>query len=353
MRKFLYFLSSDATHMQTRLNRLAAKGLELTDVEGLFSGQFEKTSRTDLTYLALPYGRAAYFPSETDYRAYGYELIGGFNGIAIFKSLPCVRTDADGVQSLLKKNNNLHPERLTPVLITAVFLVFFLLLTLYNRSVLAATPFWASYLSLAAHFLQGLFFILFAVNLIALQRFYFSAWVHGLTPWIAIGGGLLTLLTIQLDQSGISLLVIPCLLTLACLLTFWQKNRILAISTAAVCVAFLLVGVLFPPISVSESASSYSYSYQTGGTFLVQKTEQWELRNGDDCCATIYRCLTDGLADAVLDRLLDNGSWLETDFGWQSSSGNYILARNGRLIVTISKSDGFDNPAETLASIWN
>ena len=98
MRKFLYFLSPDAGHLQTRLERLANRGLELEDTEGLFSGTFRTTERQDLRYLVLPCGRARHFPRDDDFERYGWALAGGFNGMAIFKSIPCRDTDEAGLK---------------------------------------------------------------------------------------------------------------------------------------------------------------------------------------------------------------------------------------------------------------
>ena len=245
MRKYLYFLASDARHLQTRLEKLADQGLELVSTEGLLCGRFEQMERRGLQYAVVSCGRAQKFPME-EIRHCGWELVGGFNGMAILKSRPCVDADREALNAALERSACLHPDRWTAplmVLLSVVFAIFMF----GGATWLGLGPWYASYRALGMAVFRWVAAALAAANLLTL-RSYASAWVHGLTPWVILLGELFpVLLMSQLDESRNRTYFIGVLavLALACGLTFWQKARALGLSLSGVCLLVLCLGLLF------------------------------------------------------------------------------------------------------------
>ena len=52
----------------------------------------------------------------------------------------------------------------------------------------------------------------------------------------------------------------------------------------------------------------------------------------------VYRCLTGRLAQSVLDRALNAGSWTATDDGWTSREGRAVLLRQGNDVALVTYS---------------
>ena len=360
MRKFLYFLSPDAGHLQTRLERLANRGLELEDTEGLFSGTFRATERQDLRYLVLPCGRARHFPRDDDVERYGWALAGGFNGMAIFKSIPCRDTDEAGLKEKLRQDGCLRPDRWTlPVLLLGVLAWAVLL---FWGGGFAPEPWYLSYRTLGLWAARGVAVALVAANLATL-RSYASAWVHGLTPWVMVGSFLLLFLATMLDETAHTLYFAGFvgLIGLACALTLWMRSRGVGLSLAGVCALVLCLGLLFPNVSQTSSGGSalhYQWgdapvvqlsdlgvddtlngsSYETEGTVLVRSVSYWEMTENDSISSQVYRCLTGRLAQSVLDRALNAGSWTATDDGWTSREGRAVLLRQGNDVALVTYS---------------
>ena len=359
MRKYLYFLASDACHLQKRLEKLADQGLELVSTEGLFCGQFERTDRRGLQYAVVSCGRAREFPLE-EIRRCGWELVGGFNGMAILKSQPCVDADREALKATLDRADCLRPDCWTAplmVLLSVVFAIFMF----GGANWLGLGPWYASYRALGMAVFRWGAAALAAANLLSL-RSYASAWVHGLTPWVILLGELFpVLLMAQLDESQnrTYFVAVLAVLALACGLTFWQKARALGLSLSGVCLLVLCLGLLVPNISRTEGSgkalrnevsdrpvltlSDFSddsaltgSGYAVSGTFLARQTEYWEMSDSSSVTSQVTRCLTQGTARQVLKRTLNNGAWTQTDYGWQSREGKMVLLEQGRTIVQIS-----------------
>jgi hypothetical protein len=361
----MYFLTADAAHLQTRLNHLAQRGLELTDTTGLFTGVFAPTKRSDLTYLVLPYGRARNFQDEEDGARYGWQLVGGFNGMAIWKSLPCAQPDADALRAQVKEQGGLHPDRFTvPILLVA--LILFTLELWLGADRLGLSSWYLSYQSMGFGVLKWIVLALTAVNLLTLHS-YLSAWVRGFSPWCLMGSVLAFLLLTVFDQRGetIFFLLVLLIIALACGLSFWQRNRALALSTSGVCLAVLCLGLLFPnaqqvdtnsrqlhnqmadqPViqltDLGEDETLFDTEYSTGGTFLVQRINYYEWGEEHSVSSQVYRCLTESLAQQLQEQLLTQSAWQQTQQGWQTGSGKTVLLRQGKLVAVVT----YDQPLE-------
>ncbi len=124
--KISVFFASDARHLQTRLEKLADQGLELVSTEGLLCGRFERMERRELQYAVVSCGRAREFPLE-EIRHCGWELVGGFNGMAILKGRPCVDADRETLNAVLERSACLHPDRWTTPLMVLLSVVFAIL----------------------------------------------------------------------------------------------------------------------------------------------------------------------------------------------------------------------------------
>ncbi len=358
MRKYLYFLACDAAHLQTRLDRLARRGLELEDTEGLFTARFASTCRADLRYLVVPCGGERHFPRGDDFERYGWALAGGFNGMVIFKSIPCRDTDEAGLKDKLRQDGCLRPDWWTlPVLLLGVLAWAVLM---FWGGGFAPEPWYLSYRTLGLWAARGVAVALAAANLAAL-RSYTSAWVHGLTPWVMVGSFLLLFLATMLDETAHTLYFAGFvgLIGLACALTLWMRSRGLGLSLAGVCALVLCLGLLFPNVSQTSSGGSalhnqwgdapvvqlsdlglegtltYS-SYTTGGTLLVRSTSYWEMTEEESVSSQVYRCLNGALAQAVVERTLATGSWSETAYGYTSREGKTVLLRQENRVAWVT-----------------
>lgn len=327
MRKYLYFLTGDARHLQARLERLAKKGLELTSLEGFFSGAFEPSSRTDLQYLVLPCGRAAAKLKPEHYTSFGWELMGTFNGMAVFRSLPCMDTDAGGAKEQMKRDGCLRPDR-----IGIPLLLFDCLgLTLALLWLTAGAEWYASYTQLALRGLAIAAVVVTAANLLSL-RTYVSAWVHGLTPMAVLAGVVVFIGGFALDnrEEPAILISVTLLLAAACILMFWNMNRALALGPAGFCLVILCLGLLFPggmqgaiagnsgtsaeltalrhevedkPVVMLEDVGlegePWSAVYETSGTFLAREYSYLEYNEDYSVQSRVFICLTPGIARQV------------------------------------------------------
>ena len=369
MRKFLYFVSADYLHLQTRLERLAAKGLELVSAEGLFSGEFAETVRNDLRYLVVPYGNQRYFPAHIDPSVYGWTLVGGFNGMAIYKSLPCVDADGEAILSKLQEEGLVHLDRHTlPILFALLFLLG--ALAGFVRTVVPewGTQWFMSYAGMILPALSGLCFVLLGLNLLAM-RSYLSAWIHGVTIPVLFVVFLSSLALWQLDNRGQNLYFIGflVLLALAWGLTFWRYHRLLSMAIPAICLVVLCVGLLFPCADVTAvSGSSLRHQledapvvnltqfgvddavtasgYRTEGTFLVCKTTYWEVSEaGTSCSSEVYSCATTALADGLSEQLRSVGTWEPSSDGFVRYGGRTVLLRRGKVLALISCSQPMED----------
>lgn len=362
MRKFLYFLSSDARHFQTRLQRLADQGLELKSTEGIFFGEFEKTHRTDLRYLVVPCGGARHFPKQDDFGRYGWELAGGFNGMAIFKSIPCGTPDEDGLLDKMRQDGCIHNDRWGLPLMLILLLAWTILLLLWAGHWNLGT-WYQSYQSMGQGFILAVSILVTAANLVTL-RSYASAWVHGLTPSVLAGSFLLLVLMTILDESAHTLYFAAFLIiiALACAVTLWMRSRKLGLSLAGVCLVVLCLGLLFPNVNRTESSGKGLHNemtdqpvvqladlgvedalsgtgYETDGTFLVRSTSYWEMSEEANVSSQVYHCLTLGLTRDLIGQLLDTGNWQQTDYGWTSREGKAALLWKGNTVAEVVYSE--------------
>lgn len=362
MRKFLYFLSADARHLETRLDRLRDRGLELTSTEGFFCGEFQKTLRTDLRYLVVPCGGNRHFPQNDDFAHYGWELAGGFNGMAIFKSIPCAEPDQEGLLAKLRQDGCLREERWTVPLLMVLLLAFTVLIW-FGMGLNVAGPWFLSYRALGGWILLGVSLVVTLANLVTL-RSYPSAWVHGLTPPILVGSLLVLVLLTMLDETAHPLYFAGflVLIALACAVTLWLRARKLGLGLAAVCLLVLCVGLVFPNVNWSESSGKGLHNqvadrhvvqltdlgveepltgtgYETEGTFLVRSTSYWELSENTSVSSQVFHCLSWGMANRVKDFLLASGNWEQTDYGWTSREGKAVLLWKGNTVAEVVYSE--------------
>lgn len=351
MRKYLYFISADAGHLQTRLERLAKKGLELTDVRGLFTGEFEATGRADLRYLVLPFGAEKNFPRTADFSSFGWVLMGGFNGMAVFKSLPCVEPDTEGLIQKLEADGCIHPDRFSvPASIVLLLALCGLLFWWMGRS----GAWYLSYTGICELVLFGVTLVLAAANLVTL-RTYASAWVHGLTIPILVGEMYFAVVLSQLDRTDqpVYFAVLLLILALACIVSLWNRNRWLGGALGGICLVVLCLGLIFPQTVAMESTGSLrgaaagekivtladlgceeavqGASYRTGGTFLVRRTTYWEYSDEAEASSVVYTCLTGSLAESVAqDAQRKSGG-----------DGRTLVLRSGRTVAVVTCNEPF------------
>lgn len=368
MRKFIYFLSADARHLQTRLERLAAKGLEITSTTGFFTGIFEETKRSDLRYLVVPFGNQRHFPDHVESRAYGWELIGAYNGMAIYKTLPCVEADEAALRIRLAEEEVIHQDHYTLPLLFAFLFLLGALAWLTHILVPEANPWYLSYAGMILPAFSGVCFFLLAVNLLSL-RTYLSAWIHGLTTPALVLSASVGLTIWQLDhrQQSAAFIIFLVLLALAWLLTFWRFNRGVSWVIPGVCLLVLCVGMLFPHTDATSFSGSglrrhlegapvvdlthfgveeslNASGYQTEGTFLVRKTTYWEISNsGTSCTCEVYSCGTTALADALSEQLCGVGTWESVSEGLLREDGREALLRRRNVLVLVSFSQPMDD----------
>ena len=319
MRKYLYFLSADAHYMQMRLDKLAGRGLELVSCEGLFTGEFEESKRTDLRYLVVPYGNQKYFPRTVDFSACGWTLMGGFNGMAIFKSLPCVEPDRDGVVEKFKADGCFHPDKHTIPLLQGFLFVLIAVLFLLSATIPALAEQWyLTWFGIGMPVMRTVALVLLVANLLSL-RTYAAAWIHGLTPWVLFGACGLYLIVGQLDHRGETAYFAVLLLFIgaAFLVSLWRMCRGLGAAIAVVCALVLGLGLLFPTVEVSatnlrgmareaqavtladlgDDSTLSGSGFAWEGTVLVQKITYWEVTGEGNLTCEIYHCLTSALAE--------------------------------------------------------
>ena len=358
MRKFLYFLSFDARHLQARLERLAQKGLELISLEGFFTGEFERTGRADLRYLVLPCGKAAKALHPEHYTSFGWELMGTFNGMAVFRSLPCEDADAAGAQERMTQDGCYRLDRIgLPLLLFCCLGLTLLLLRLT-----AGADWYASYTQFALRGLAVEAAAVTAANLLSL-RSYASAWIHGLTPFAGLAGAVIFICGFALDnrKEPAILISVTMLLAVACVLMFWGMNRALALGPSGFCLVILCLGLLFPgedrsalvtgPGTAAELAAirreaesrpvvrledvgledePKGVSYEVSGTFLAREYTYYEFSEENAVTSTVYVCLTPGIARQVHHDLLEN-LW---------GLGEYdLLLNEGRTVARVTCSE--------------
>lgn len=369
MRKFLYFISADVRHLQTRLERLAGKGLELVSADGLFSGEFAETNRSDLRYLVVPYGNQRNFPDHIDPSVYGWALVGGFNGMAIYKSLPCVDADEAALRCKLQEEGVVHTDRHTlPILFALLFGLGALAGFLRSMAPEWSTQWYMSYAGMIRPAFMALCFVLLGLNLLSM-RSYLSAWIHGLTIPVLFGAIFAALALWQLDNRAQNLYFVGFLVLLAVAwgLTFWRYNKVVSFVIPGVCLIVLCLGQLFPQMDTTTlSGSSLRHQlenepvvtlaqfevdeplsasgYRTQGTFLVTKTTYWEVsESGTSCSSEVYSCATTALADAVSEQLRSVGTWESCSDGFARDGGKTILLRRGKLLALVSCSQPMDD----------
>ena len=356
MRKYLYFISADADHLQTRLERLAKKGLELTDTRGLFTGEFEVTRRADLRYLVLPFGAEKNFPRTADFTSFGWQLMGGFNGMGIFKSLPCVEPDTEGLIKKLEADDCIHPDRHSvPASIVLLLALTVLLFWWMGRS----GAWYLSYTGICERVLFVVTLALAAANLVTL-RTYPSAWVHGLTIPVLVGEMYFAVVLSQLDRTDqpVYFAVLLLILALACGASLWHKARMLGVALGGICLVVLCLGLIFPLSTRLDAAGSLrgdaagdqivtladlgyeeavkGASLEHNGTFLVRRTTYWEYSGEGQISSVVYSSLSSALAGDVVERQLRSGSWEEMEDGWRSADREKLLLRFGRTVVLVT-----------------
>ena len=360
VRKYLYFLSCDAAHLQTRLERLAKKGLALVSTDGLFTGLFEETKRDDLRYLVIPYGNARNFPRTDDFSTFGWALLGGFNGMAIFCSLPCVEPDEAGLRQKLEQDGCVHRDRLTPFLLLAGLLVMIGLLAWRMMHPGLGQAWYSTYLNAGTPVVTGALAALAAAYVVSL-RSYVSAWVHGFTPLVMVGGLFFLLLLGLLGESGDKVFFILLLLVMAAALVFtlWHRSRPTAFVMAGLCLVTLAAGLLSPNLDRTAAAGRELHyetadkaviqltdlgidgelrgsGYQVDGTFFARWTAYWELTDEASVSSEVTRCLTRGIADDVTERALARGNWTAERWGWSRDDGTTLLLRSGNSVAKVT-----------------
>ena len=329
MRRYLYFDMADAPFLQQRLDRLADRGLELTSTKGFFSGEFERTTRRDLRYLVLPYGNASCFPRFPErYIRYGYQLVGGFNGMAIFKPIPCANCDPEGLHEAFRDEGSLHEKKHGVWLVSLFWLAFAVICCVAFSDQLLNVMMLTSYSMIALTVFLSVLVVGALVSLFTLKR-YVGGWVHGSATLAEAGGILLVLVGFLLDQRGsgitFAVLSIGCAVALFC--GFWRKNRVLSASCAGIFLLVLLVGLLAPDVQRSDTTHALHNEAQslpvlqlddywegeelqltelsTDGTVLIRIYSYTEVGSEHSLSCTAYRCASVGLADRLLEYLLE------------------------------------------------
>lgn len=363
MRKFLYFLSCDARHLQTRLERLARKGLILVSTDGLFTGLFEETKRSEVRYLVVPFGNAKHAPQTDDFSCFGWTLLGGFNGMAIFMSMPCVQPDEQGLLKKLQQDGSVHPDRKMPCLLFAGLVCFVALLSYCMWHSNLSEAWYSTYFGLGVPIVCGVMAV-FALAYLVTWRSYLSAWVHGLTPPIVLAGIFLLLLLRILDESEDLLFLVLLLMAVAAATIFglWRKSRITAGVCAGICLAVLCIGILCPNVNRAVGAGKELHyettdapvlqfsdfddycelkgsGYQVNGTVLARKTSYWELSERGSISSEVTKCALQCVADDVFARAFAQGEWTEQNWGWSCKEGKSILLRYGKQVAVVTASE--------------
>ncbi len=363
MRKFLYFLSCDARHLQTRLERLAKKGLVLTDTDGLFTATFEETSRSEVRYLVVPFGNAKHAPQSDDFSCFGWTLLGGFNGMAIFLSMPCVQPDEQGLLKKLRQDGSVHPDRKMPYLLFAGLICLIGLLAWCMWHPGSNEAWYSTYFNLGIPVVGGVMAAL-AISYLAAWRSYPAAWVHGLTPPVALAGIFLLLLLRILDESEDHLFFVLLLAAVAAatVLGLWRRSRITAGICAGICLVVLCVGILCPNINQTVGAGKELHyettnapvlqlsdfdddgelkgsAYQVNGTVLARKTSYWEFSDQGSISSEVTKCAMQCVADDVFARAFAQGDWTEETWGWSRNEGKTVLLRYRNQIALVTASE--------------
>lgn len=373
MRKFLYFLSCDAKHLQTRLERLAKKGLLLTATDGLFTASFEETNRSEARYLVVPFGSAGHVPQSDDFSCFGWTLAGGFNGMAIFISMPCVQPDEQGLLKKLQQDGSVHPDRKMPWLLFAGLLCFVALLVWYMWRFGSGEAWYSTYFHLGIPVVCGVMAAL-ALAYPVTWRSYPSAWIHGLTPPVALASGFMLLLLRILDESEDQVFLVLLLVAVAAaiLLGLWRKSRITAIVCAGICLLVLCAGILCPNVNRTVGAGKELHyettgasvlqftdlgddcelkesGYQVNGTVLARKTSYWEFSDQGSISSEVTKCALSCIAEDVAARAFAQGNWTEETWGWSCNEGKTILLRHGNRIAVVTASEPIlDEQIETI-----
>jgi hypothetical protein len=363
VRKFLYFLSCDAPHLQTRLERLAEKGLILSATDGLFTGEFEETRRQDVRYLVVPYGNQKNAPRTEDFSSFGWALAGGFNGMAIFISKPCVKADEKGLLDKLEQDGCIHRDRWMPYILLIALLCVIGFLG-YRMNHLGINNAWySSYFGVCTPIVEVVLAALAAANMVTL-RSYASAWVHGLTPAVLSGGIFVLLLASLLDESSDKLFFALLLVAIAValMLTLWRRSRITGGVLTGLCLVVLCVGLVFPNVNRSVGAGKELHyevaektvlqlsdlgddgelkgsGYEVNGTFLARKTTYWEMSDSGSVSSEVTKCASRSIANEVADKELSLGDWTTERWGWSRDDGKTLLLRSGRRVAIVTLSE--------------
>ncbi len=366
MKHYIYLLSSDARHMERRLNQLAEKGRELVALERLFTGEFEETRRKDLSYVAIPIKNIAAIPAHFDPAQYGYELVGGYNNMAIFKALPCAELDRSGLEHQLQCNGgvqNTKPMVLNQFFVQILITVCFFLLS-------SAVPFYQrgwylTYSGICVHALRWVFAALLGVNLVLLPT-YAGSWLRSLTPWFISGFVLLSillgLLDLRQDQGVFVLLLIG--VALACVLGLWKLSKGIGFSISALCGIVLILGLAFPHVDMDQMSGSSlrpvvehapvvtmeqfqreepleGSEYTTKGTIFATHYSYTEVSSEASLNTETYDCIDHRIADLVEADLMEHGRWQNSELEqtWVSASGKTVLMRDGTTVSLVSYSE--------------
>ena len=369
MKRYIYLLSSDAKHMEHRLDQLASKGMELKSLERLFTGDFVETQRKDLSYVAIPIKSAAALPSHFDPTQYGYELVGGYNNMAIFRSLPCAELDRKSLEAQLAENDGIQRTKplmvnhlLVQLLVTVCFFLLAAVVPFYQRG------WYLSYSGICVHAFRWVFAALLGVNLVLLPT-YAGAWIRSLTPWL-ISGSILTsillgLLDLRQDQGMFTLLVIG--VAVACLLGLWKLCKGIGFGISALSAIILVVGIAVPHVDVDQlsgtglrpmmehapvvtmadfdrNAPLEGSGYTTKGTIFAKQYSYTEFSAEASLNTETYRCIDNRIADLVEEDLMEHGRWLEGELEqtWVSASGKTVLMRGGRTVSVVSFSEDME-----------
>lgn len=369
MKRYIYLLSSDAKHMEHRLGQLAAKGLELLSLDHLFTGDFEETQRKDISYAVIPIKSVSALPSHFDPAQYGYELVGGYNNMIVFKALPCAKLDRSGLETQLASNDaiqNTKPLKVNHILfqllVAACFFLLASVVPFYQRG------WYLSYGGICVYVLRWLFAALLGVNLVLLPT-YIGAWLRSLTPWLISGTVLLCillgLLDLRQDQGVFALLVIG--VAVACVLGLWKLCKGIGFGISALCAVILVVGFVFPHVDLErisgtglrpmvehvpvatlenfdEEEPLEGSEYTTKGTIFVKQYSYTEFSAEASLNTETYRCFDHRIADLVTADLMEHGRWVESELGqtWVSASGKTVLLREGKMVSVISYSEDMD-----------
>lgn len=369
MKRYIYLLSSDAKHMERRLNMLASNGMELKSLKHLFTGEFESTQRKDVSYVAIPIKSVSALPTYFNPAQYGYELVGGYNNMAIFKSLPCAELDRKSLEAQLAENDGIQKTKplvvnhlLVQLLITVCFFLLAAVVPFYQRE------WYLSYSGICVHAFRWVFAALLGVNMILLPT-YVGAWIRSLTPWL-ISGSILTsillgLLDLRQDQGMFILLVIG--VAVACLLGLWKLCKPIGLIISVLSAIILVLGIAIPHVDLDQMSGTglrpmvehapvvtledfdrdaplEGSGYTTKGTIFAKQYSYTEFSAEASLNTETYRCIDNRIADLVEADLMAHGRWLEgeLDQTWASASGKTVLMREGRNVTVVSFSEDMD-----------